>query len=209
MKGANGMKEIFTKIYKKNLWGSSESVSGPGSSLTQTRPLIKQLPILIKQLQIKKVLDAPCGDFNWMKEIHQHIESYIGIDIVEELIDHNNKTYTTENVQFIHCDMTKDPLPKVDLILCRDCLVHFCIDDIRLAISNMKDSRSKYLLTTTFPNNKRNTDILTGGWRPLNLEMEPFHFPKPILLINEFRNKRNRTYMDKSLGLWELDTLSF
>lgn len=144
-----------------------------------------------------------------MKEIHQHIESYIGIDIVEELIDHNNKTYTTENVQFIHCDMTKDPLPKVDLILCRDCLVHFCIDDIRLAISNMKDSRSKYLLTTTFPNNKRNTDILTGGWRPLNLEMEPFHFPKPILLINEFRNKRNRTYMDKSLGLWELDTLSF
>jgi Methyltransferase domain len=203
------MKEIFTTIFKKNLWGSSESVSGPGSSLTQTRTLIKQLPILIKQLQVKKVLDAPCGDFNWMKEIHHHIKSYIGIDIVEELIDHNKRTYTTENVQFVHCDMTKDPLPKVDLILCRDCLVHFCFDDIRLAINNMKASKSKYLLTTTFPNHMRNIDIKTGGWRPLNLELEPFHFPKPIMLIRELRNKRNQAYMDKSLGLWELDTLSF
>jgi Methyltransferase domain len=203
------MKEIFTTIYKQNLWGSSESVSGPGSSLTQTKTLIKQLPILLKQLQVKKVLDAPCGDFNWMKEIHQHIESYIGIDIVEDLIDHNKSKYATDHIQFIHSDLTKDALPKVDLILCRDCLVHFCFDDISSAIRNMKASKSKYLLTTTFPNHKQNTDIKTGGWRPLNFEMEPFYFPKPILLIHEFPNKRNRAYTDKSLGLWELDMLDY
>jgi ubiquinone/menaquinone biosynthesis C-methylase UbiE len=67
------------------------------------------LPILIKQLQVKKVLDAPCGDFNWMKEIHKNIESYIGVDIVEELIDRNKRKYTSQNIQFYHSDITKDP----------------------------------------------------------------------------------------------------
>lgn len=28
MKGANGMKEIFTKIYKKNLWGALSRYQG-------------------------------------------------------------------------------------------------------------------------------------------------------------------------------------
>ncbi|MFJ7855586.1 hypothetical protein ACIQX3_22905 [Peribacillus frigoritolerans] len=48
------MKELFTNIYKKNRWRNSESVSGSGSPLTQTKTLIQELPSIIKQLQIKK-----------------------------------------------------------------------------------------------------------------------------------------------------------
>ncbi|WP_250161065.1 hypothetical protein [Peribacillus frigoritolerans] len=80
------MKELFTNIYKKNRWRNSESVSGQGSSLTQTKTLIQELPGLINQLQIKKLIDAPCGDFNWMKEVYKNTELYIGIDIVDEII---------------------------------------------------------------------------------------------------------------------------
>lgn len=47
MKGGNIMKDIFTNIYNKNMWASSESVSGPGSSITQTRTLIQELKSLI------------------------------------------------------------------------------------------------------------------------------------------------------------------
>jgi hypothetical protein len=88
-KGVKSMKDIFTNIYKHNLWESRESVSGPGSSLAQTRTIIKQLSLLIKQLQVKTLLDAPCGDFHWMKEVNPEIDLYIGVDIVSELIEEN------------------------------------------------------------------------------------------------------------------------
>ncbi|WP_078412201.1 class I SAM-dependent methyltransferase [Priestia abyssalis] len=203
------MKNIFTNIYRKNIWGSAESVSGPGSSISQTRLLIQELPKLIKHLEIKALVDAPCGDLNWMKEIYQEIELYIGLDIVQEIIERNKKEYSAGNTKFFHLDITKDHLPTGDLILCRDCLVHLSFSDIRLALNNFKESQSKYLLTTTFTNQIRNTNVRTGGWRPLNLEIEPFNFPKPILVINENCTEGKRTYMDKSLALWDLDTINY
>jgi hypothetical protein len=80
------MKELYTNIYKKNRWRNSESVSGTGSSFAQTKTLIQELPSIINQLQIKKMIDTPCGDFNWMKEIYKNTELYIGIDFVDEII---------------------------------------------------------------------------------------------------------------------------
>ncbi|WP_087972291.1 class I SAM-dependent methyltransferase [Oceanobacillus rekensis] len=203
------MEDIFTNIHKNNKWGSSDSVSGPGSSITQTRTLIEELPKLIKHLKVKKIIDAPCGDFNWMKEIYKDIEMYIGIDIVNEIIQRNKKEYLADNLQFIHSDIIKDQLPESDLILCRDCLVHFSFSDIRLALNNFKASHSRYLLTTTFTNRKGNTNIKTGGWRPLNLEMKPFNFPKPIHVINENCTAGSMRYTDKSLALWDLNTINF
>jgi hypothetical protein len=201
------MKDVFTNIYKKNLWGGAESISGPGSSLVETRQLIRRLPFLIKHFQIKKIIDAPCGDFNWMKELYMNFDSYIGIDIVEDIIKNNKRKYFAKNVHFYNYDITKDPLPTADLILCRDCLVHFSFEDAQLAINNFKSSGSKYLLTTTFFNHKRNTNINTGNWYPINLEIEPFNFPKPILYISENSRENGKEYMDKSLGLWELEKL--
>jgi hypothetical protein len=47
------------------------------------------------------------------------------------------------------CDLTRDPLPKVDLVLCRDCLVHLSFDDIYESLDNLRRSGSMLLLTTT------------------------------------------------------------
>jgi hypothetical protein len=199
------MKHTFTNIYKKNTWASSESVSGTGSSISQTKTIIQELPKLIEQFNIKSLVDAPCGDLNWMKEIYRIVESYIGIDIVEEIIEQNKKKFQTDHVQFLTLDITKDPLPKSDVILCRDCLVHFSFSDIFLALNNFKASGSKYLLTTTFTDRMCNAEIKTGGWRPLNLEIEPVYFPKPQFVINEKCTEGN--YSDKSLALWELDKI--
>src|SRR5271157_1733125 len=117
---------LFTNYYRKNTWLSKESRSGLGSELKQTREIIKQLPLLIKQFNIKSLLDIPCGDFNWM----QHVDlgcAYIGADIVKELIEENKRKY---NKTFVHLDLLTSKLPKVDLILCRDCLVHFSVEDV-------------------------------------------------------------------------------
>jgi 2-polyprenyl-3-methyl-5-hydroxy-6-metoxy-1,4-benzoquinol methylase len=205
------MEDIFTKIYTSNAWASTESRSGPGSTLEQTKEIRERLPNIFKKLKIKTILDAPCGDFNWMKLIIGTDISYTGVDIVREVIDSNNQTYTTmPNVKFLNMNITKDKLPKVDLILCRDCLVHFNNKEIIETIKNFKKSGSKYLLTTSFPNRTKNRqDMQTGLWQPLNLQAPPFKLRKPLITINEKCTENNNAFSDKCLALWKLSDLYF
>jgi hypothetical protein len=104
-------------------------------------------------------------------------------------------------------NLIKDPLPKSDLIIVRDCLVHLSNKDVINAIKNIKSSGSKYLLTTTFTNLSLNSDILTGEWRPLNLLCAPFNLSNPLLVINENCTEGNGEYSDKSMALWEIESL--
>ena len=149
--------EIFTSIFYANLWGGKESASGLGSDLDQTDRIIKEIPHLIQKFSIKSLLDAPCGDFWWMHHTDlSELDLYIGIDIVGGLIDKNKKLYGNEIKLFLHKNIITDPLPKVDLILCRDCFVHLTFNQIFLTLRNIKLSGSKYLLLTTFPHQQKN-----------------------------------------------------
>jgi len=67
---------------------------------------------------------------------------------------------------------------------------------------------SQYLLTTSFTNRQDNTDIATGGWRPCNLQIAPFLFPEPMMMINEKCTQGRMLYTDKSLGLWRISDLT-
>lgn len=195
------MEDTFTRIYRNKIW-SSESVSGVGSILSHTKVIRRELPGLLDEIGATSLLDIPCGDFNWLKEVSLNLGVYIGADVVEELIIINNKNFGNDARKFVKLDITKDELPLVDVIFCRDCLVHFSFDDIFLALKNIKASNSKYLLTTTFTARDKNKDIFSGEWRPLNLQHAPFRFPKPIEIINE--NCPENGYADKSLGLWRI-----
>jgi len=196
------VQEAFRDIYHNNIWGGTESVSGPGSSLHKTEIIRRKLPKLFKKIEARSILDVPCGDFNWMKHVSLDI-SYIGADIVPEIILENNNSYLNPNRRFIVLDIIKDEIPSADIMLCRDCLVHFSYNDISYALNNITKSNIKYLLTTNFPRHK-NKNISTGQWRPLNLEADPFNFPDPILTIKEGRTGRRSEYSDKSLALWRI-----
>lgn len=197
-KEVSTIKKIFQEIYEYNMWGGTESVSGPGSSLSLTKGIIKELPKLIDYFNIKSILDAPCGDFHWMQQVKMNIQEYIGVDIVPELIEKNNRYYSNKQRKFLNLDILADLLPTVDLIICRDCLVHFSFQDIWQTLKNFQKSGSKYLLTTTFTDYPVNKDINTGDWRHLNFAKDPFNFPEPLYIIKEM------PYADKSLALWEL-----
>jgi SAM-dependent methyltransferase len=196
--------EIFTSIFRRQAWGKTASVSGPGSDLSQTGRLVASLRNLMEAHDVRSILDIPCGDFHWMRTVNLQGLSYIGADIVCELVTQNQR-YAAEGIGFRHMDLLTDPLPKVDLILCRDCLVHFSFDDIFKALRNLCASGSKYLLTTTFPTRQENFPIPTGKWRPLNLERAPFFLPPPVLILNEGCSENGGEYADKSLGLWKLN----
>lgn len=201
------IEERFKYIYNTNHWSGDSSVSGQGSDDSQTKEIRKRLPLLVSDYKIKSILDIPCGDFNWMKDVELNVNLYIGADIVEEIIKNNSLKYSNEKIQFEKLDLTKDILPEVDLVFCRDCLVHLSNVDITKSIANIKRSKSKYILTTTFIECDSNEDILTGDWRVLNLSKKPFNFPEPVLLINENCNECNNTYSDKCLGLWRITDL--
>ncbi|UCS91983.1 class I SAM-dependent methyltransferase [Echinicola marina] len=202
-------KEIFEEINGKNTWGSKESVSGKGSEIKHTRILLRKLNILNQELRIKSMLDAPCGDFNWMKNLDREGIKYTGMDIVEDVINKLSDEYADESVLiFKKGNIIEDQLPKVDLIFCRDCLVHFSFSDIDKTLRNFKNSGSKYLLTTTYGARKINRDIATGGWRPINLEITPFNLGTPLKVIKENNTDDNGLYFDKSMALWELSKLN-
>lgn len=206
----NSLEKVFTKIYLKNRWGSRESVSGSGSTLSQTTVIRTALPELCKNFAISTILDAPCGDFNWLKQCNLDDYHYIGLDIVKEIIEKNSNHFGSERKVFIKCDVTHETIPAADLILCRDLLVHLSFNDIIKTLKNFKNSKSKYLLVTTFIGEQRrkNLDIIAGQWRPLNLQKPPFNFPKPLFIINENCTEQNGLYNDKSLGLWKLDDIA-
>ncbi|MFR9166048.1 MAG: class I SAM-dependent methyltransferase [Dysgonomonas sp.] len=196
--------EIFTDIYNTNHWTSPESISGPGSDSEQTTTLVDGLNSLIKENNIKSILDIPCGDFNWMQKVDLEGIDYIGADIVEALISENQQKYTAENIRFEVLDLISDKLPKVDILVVRDCLVHLSLENIYNSVKNIKSSGAKYLLATTFPEHSVNFDIQTGEWRPLNLQIKPFKFPKPLLIINEGCTEVKGRFNDKSMALWEI-----
>ena len=196
---------IMEKKFKKK--SKLESCSGVGSSLAVTETIRSQIPELLNELKIKSILDIPCGDFNWLKVVNLDIISYMGADIVSDIIQHNNEKYSADNKKFLRLDILKDQLPKVDLILCRDLLVHFSFKDIKRALENTKKSGSVYLLTTSFVSKNENIDIKMGEWRPLNLEKPPFLFKPPLKIINENYQGEGKKFTDKSLCLWKISEL--
>lgn len=203
---------VFTTIYQKDLFNArsqndnSVSKSGSGSDLVQTKEVIEQLPILFKKYHIQRVLDIPCGDFFWMQKVDLTGIQYTGGDIVADVIKANQSQYASDTISFREIDIINDDLPRVDLIFCRDLLVHLKNQQIIAALKNCKRSGSKYLLTTSFKNTTHNQDNgVIGFWRTINLELEPFNWKNPIDEIFENCTEGNGKYNDKYLLLYQIN----
>lgn len=201
------MAQTFALFYAENRWGDDESVSGPGSNLARTAKLRRELPALLENIGARTLLDAPCGDFNWIQHTQLGIEQYIGVDVVPDLITRNQKLYGNDDRRFVLSDLTRDELPRVDVILCRDCLIHFSYRHITAAIKNFKRSGSTYLLTNSYPRWRENANIRTGDFRHLNLTLPPFNFPPPLKHIDEKLPEEQEQFFGKILGLWRLSDL--
>lgn len=203
------LEKIFTDIADYNAWGSKESVSGTGSELCATVKVREWLPRIIDIYGIKSILDAPCGDVNWMKTLFPEFQKrevlYAGMDIVERLIEQNGMAHETDAIAFVKGDITEETLPRYDLIFMRDVLGHLSNDNIFKVLKNVKDSGAKWLLTTTFPN-VINTDGLNGGWRLINLLEFPYQF-NPELIFNENCMEGNGAYDNKCMALFDVSKI--
>lgn len=200
--------KVFVNIFETNKWASKESVSGTGSEIKVTGLIRESLPGLLENYEIKSMLDLPCGDFNWMKEVNLDGIEYTGADIVPKLIEDNKVKYPNFNFEVM--DVITSELPKVDLIMVRDCLVHLTNDNVKKALNNIKKSGSKYLLTTSFIDKDNVSDIQNGQWRPINLTRKPFSITESLAVLPdggvEYYGEK---YKNKSMILINIDKMEY
>jgi hypothetical protein len=202
------LSQRFERIFRTNLWGAPDSRSGLGSELDATAGLRASLPAFLANHQAASLLDVPCGDFGWLSTLELSLP-YIGGDIVPAIVDANVRRFggPGTNRRFVTLDLTRDPLPHADVVLCRDCLVHLSFANITRALANVRRSGARYLLTTTFMDHQDNVDIEDGDWRILNLQRAPFHLPDPVDVLIEGCREGDGAYADKALGLWDVRSL--
>jgi hypothetical protein len=192
---------VFAQIWKLGLWAAPQSRSGPGSTLERTAVVRRELSELLRRLQVRTLLDAACGDFHWMSCVDLSGISYRGVDIVPPLIASNERLYGAPDRTFGCADIRSDRLPQADAILCRDCFIHLPNSDIRETLANFRGSGAAWLLVTHHPGVTKNRDVLTGRFRPINLERPPFGFPPPHDILAE------NPASGKTLAVWAFDDL--
>ncbi|MEZ5293374.1 MAG: class I SAM-dependent methyltransferase [Vicinamibacterales bacterium] len=196
------LQRVFRDIHDKNKWQSAETVSGLGSELTQTATLLAELQRLLARLAVQTLLDIPCGDHHWIRSLE--VPRYIGADILPELVARNLAEFGGD---FRVLDITTDPLPRADLVLCRDLFGHLSDRHVLAALQNVERSGSSWLACTTFTsttNQPRDTD---AGWRPLNLLAAPYHL-RPVWLFNEQCTEGDGRFDDKCVGVFDVSRLT-
>jgi hypothetical protein len=118
-----------------------------------TANLREALPLVFRKLDVRIFIDAPCGDYNWMRLVPFPTERrYIGLDVVPKLIESNQKSYGAGKAEFHKLDITREPLPYGDLLFCRDCLFHLSFGNIFKFLENFVRSETKYLMASTHRN---------------------------------------------------------
>jgi hypothetical protein len=198
----------FARIHDTNLWGAKASASGLGSEMDATAVLRAELPRLLARLGATSLLDAPCGDAGWINQADLGVR-YLGIDIVPDLVERLRARASAGEIrgEYRLADITRDPLPRCNAILCRDALVHLSFANIGRAVANFRASGATWLIATTFPEWQVNGDCEDGDWRALNFERGPFNWGAPVELLNENCIEAGGGWRDKSLGVWALSTV--
>merc|ERR1712098_258610 len=102
-------------------------------------------------------------------------------------------------------DSVVDTIPKFDLILTRHTMIHLNQKTGVELLQNFYNSGSHFLLTSNYPDLKRNKELDTkrkGRFRELNLHLPPYNLPPPVCQ-SEHDAQKKECY----IALWELDSI--
>lgn len=202
------MRADLGKTFENTKWhldSRAESRSGDGSTKAYTKKLRTELAGLLYKYNVQTFLDAPCGDWNWMQLVDLQGVSYIGMDIVEEIVDENTAQFSAPNVKFMLGDITATPLPQADMIMVRDCLFHLKHFFALEFFKNFYASGIPLLLTTSYVSGENKEVAQNGMFSPINLQAAPFRFPEPMEFIDDTPDTGN--YRQRGMGLWHRDTV--
>ncbi|NRD21268.1 class I SAM-dependent methyltransferase [Winogradskyella eckloniae] len=197
-------KDVMNQIYDLHLWGGKDFDFYSGFGSHDAHIVVPYLDAVSTFLQSHKnsltVCDLGCGDFNIGKQLTQYTKKYIGIDIVENLIERNKKLFKAENLEF-HClNIVEDNLPKADCIILRQVLQHLSNTEI-LKVVHKLSNYNYVILTEHLPigNFEPNKDIISGQGIRIKKQSgadvlaAPFYLKvKEMKILNEIIPKDNK-----------------
>jgi SAM-dependent methyltransferase/tetratricopeptide (TPR) repeat protein len=172
------IREKFSEIYQKNEWDYG---SGPGSLPINNIGYMEFVQSFIENSDIKSIVDFGCGDWQFSRLMNWHGASYVGFDLVPDVIESNRKAFARPGISF-EVFKALDEVPVADLLLCKDVFQHLPNDLIREYLATFK-RKFKFLLITNDdePDSLLNSDIQAGSWRPIRLDCPPFSESTPIV----------------------------
>lgn len=197
-----------------------ETTCGKGSFLKNTGGVRHFLESVIKEYQIKSILDVGCGDWNWIGyavPVPDQALTYVGLDFDAGFIRYNNRKFGRErskqhkhNISFYLWDVRKDVIPdkfhQFDLIICRDLMLHLPTE-VNLKLLREFDKVGKYLIASNHGDTPKNIELPAGKYRRtcrpsrrIYLEFRPYNLP---LSIGEANDGGDFRYVD----LWKLPVM--
>lgn len=193
------VEEVFTDIYKNELWGQGQG-SGGGSSIEITTGYRIFLQEFIDEHEIKSVVDYGCGDWQFSKLINWSSDPdrvYLGIDCVQAVVDKCNTKFGNDKTKFI-CSNTLEGVEKSDLLIIKDVLIHWPNQEIIKFIKQLNSSKKfKYTLITVQCNQEKlNEDIQFGEFHNLDLNKPPFNFKCKV--VYKWDSDTKITYLFKN-----------
>lgn len=182
--------------------GRPETLCGFGSMVANTTSVRAWLPGILKGLGVHVLLDAPCGDFNWMSRTDLSSVYYIGCDYDPDHCDaarrlgSKPRSFAPKSRTIIEMDVVTEPLPAADLVICREFMQHLPNASVAAMIKNFLAIGTPWLLATSH-DIAVNADIeKAGDFRPLNLTAAPFGFPPALNWADDEPGS------GRILGLW-------
>jgi 2-polyprenyl-3-methyl-5-hydroxy-6-metoxy-1,4-benzoquinol methylase len=172
-------RQIFDNIYSKKIWNNGNSLiplSGPGSSLQNTKECSEKLNEYIYTKCLNSVLDLGCGDLTWITLAPFFNDDdiiYTGVDVVSNLIDthklkYPSKTFICEDLVFYK------NMKHSSVIILRDVIFHLKNEEILTIFENIKN-KFEFLLITSC-NNLTNLDTFDKyHFSQKNLHKPPFN----------------------------------
>ncbi|MBS2019415.1 MAG: class I SAM-dependent methyltransferase [Deltaproteobacteria bacterium] len=176
-------KVAFENVYKNATWGTNDAGvgnSGTGSTLDATLLYRTFLQQFIRNNEIRSVVDAGCGDWEFSSAIDWTGIDYKGYDIASQVIAHDKKTYAKPNIQFFEADIVEQDLPKADLLVSKHVLQHLPNASVKKFLDRHV-GRYKHILITSGVDHESfvggNGDIAPGLYRTLDPTAPPFNVP--------------------------------
>jgi hypothetical protein len=211
----------FERIYNAHSWGGV-SKSGPGSDPQNTKDYVKFIEDwLATHPDIRSIVELGCGDWSTTKQIRfEPHHEYLGLDIVDSVIDQNVRNYGSANIRFLRCDFVEEPPPAGDVLIAKDVLQHLSNESIlrflqtnlsryRFAIFTNDVAKVEYVrlpfgLVYVRKLDRCNRNIEDGESRPVLLGEPPFNLE--VVASAEYENimreKPRRIVYTKQIVVW-------
>lgn len=127
--------ETFSEIYRRGLWAGG---SGTGSDERYSKAYSDFVVQFALERGVRRVVDVGCGDFRVGGRIAQAGFEYIGVDLVQEIIERHQSDFGGGRITFLCLDAITEKPPAADLCLIPQVLQHLSNAEIARVLDNCR-----------------------------------------------------------------------